>query len=273
MKKLTSAITSHIKSELTTVAICWRITLSNGKVISFTEHDNEIDIHGEKYVPAVLVNSTAVESLSGLLPNNLNIEISLTDGSVASSESKYYEGASVDAMIVNFMDSHSDIINIFSGYITSIISTPVSLKAKIQSYSDHLNNTIGEIYSPLCRANFCDSRCKLSAENFSFISHIDAMINEVTFFSEDIKNKENGIFNYGYIEVISGADSGDILYIKENHEGIVILSTMPKNKLNQGDKYKAIVGCDKKFETCVNKFNNAVNFRGEPHIPNYDDLL
>lgn len=273
MKKLTHEIISHIKSELTTVAICWKIRLSNGKLLYFTEHDNEIDINGEKYIPDALVNSTAIESLSGLLPNNLNIEISLIDPSVASSESKYYEGASVDAMMINFMNPNADIINIFSGYIASITATPLSLKAKIQSYSDHLNNTIGELYSPLCRANFCDSLCKLSAENFSFVSHIDAMINEMTFFSEDIKNKENGILNYGYIEVISGVDTGDILYIKENHEGVVTLSTMPKNKLHQGDKYKAIFGCDKKFETCINKFNNAMNFRGEPHIPHYDALL
>lgn len=31
--------------------------------------------------------------------------------------------------------------------------------------------------------------------------------------------------------------------------------------------YAEGVSCDKKFITCCNKFNNAVNFRGEPFIP------
>jgi len=32
-------------------------------------------------------------------------------------------------------------------------------------------------------------------------------------------------------------------------------------------KYHIDVTCDKNFVTCCNKFNNAVNFRGEPFIP------
>ncbi len=30
--------------------------------------------------------------------------------------------------------------------------------------------------------------------------------------------------------------------------------------------------CDKNFRTCCNKFNNAVNFRGEPTITNHSFL-
>jgi hypothetical protein len=31
-------------------------------------------------------------------------------------------------------------------------------------------------------------------------------------------------------------------------------------------------GCDKLFATCVSRFANAANFRGEPHVPG-NDLL
>jgi hypothetical protein len=31
-------------------------------------------------------------------------------------------------------------------------------------------------------------------------------------------------------------------------------------------------GCDKQFATCVNRFKNALNFRGEPHVPGGDLL-
>lgn len=34
------------------------------------------------------------------------------------------------------------------------------------------------------------------------------------------------------------------------------------------DLYSKDTYCDKRFITCCNKFNNAVNFRGEPFIPN-----
>lgn len=31
--------------------------------------------------------------------------------------------------------------------------------------------------------------------------------------------------------------------------------------------YEGDIACDKRFSTCVERFNNAVNFRGEPHLP------
>ena len=34
-----------------------------------------------------------------------------------------------------------------------------------------------------------------------------------------------------------------------------------------------IAGCNKEFSTCCNKFNNAINFHGEPHLPGMNILL
>ena len=40
-----------------------------------------------------------------------------------------------------------------------------------------------------------------------------------------------------------------------------------------GDDFTATAGCDKRFATCHNRFNNAVNFRGFPHIPGNDFVI
>jgi len=40
-----------------------------------------------------------------------------------------------------------------------------------------------------------------------------------------------------------------------------------------GDSFEIQAGCDKTFETCINRFNNAINFRGEPHMPGQDEIL
>ena len=39
-----------------------------------------------------------------------------------------------------------------------------------------------------------------------------------------------------------------------------------------GSRVEITQGCDKRFATCVARFSNAVNFRGEPHLPG-NDLL
>ena len=40
-----------------------------------------------------------------------------------------------------------------------------------------------------------------------------------------------------------------------------------------GSAVKVVVGCDKIIKTCANKFCNAINFRGEPFVPNVDKVL
>jgi uncharacterized phage protein (TIGR02218 family) len=37
-----------------------------------------------------------------------------------------------------------------------------------------------------------------------------------------------------------------------------------------GDQVLVTAGCDRQFSTCRSKFNNAVNFRGFPHMPGND---
>jgi hypothetical protein len=34
-----------------------------------------------------------------------------------------------------------------------------------------------------------------------------------------------------------------------------------------------VAGCDKELDTCIARFNNAVNFRGEPFVPGTDKIL
>ena len=40
-----------------------------------------------------------------------------------------------------------------------------------------------------------------------------------------------------------------------------------------GDAFTIRPGCDKTFATCQAKFDNAINFRGFPHVPGNDQVL
>jgi len=39
------------------------------------------------------------------------------------------------------------------------------------------------------------------------------------------------------------------------------------------DAFTIRPGCDKTFATCRAKFDNAINFRGFPHVPGNDQVL
>ena len=40
-----------------------------------------------------------------------------------------------------------------------------------------------------------------------------------------------------------------------------------------GDVIRVQPGCDKRLVTCRTKFDNRLNFRGEPHVPGLNALI
>lgn len=60
--------------------------------------------------------------------------------------------------------------------------------------------------------------------------------------------------------------------VKEFAETEIILALPFPYQIQVGDNFEAIAGCDKTISTCKSKFNNIINFRGEPHIPRTDQI-
>jgi uncharacterized phage protein (TIGR02218 family) len=61
--------------------------------------------------------------------------------------------------------------------------------------------------------------------------------------------------------------------VKEFSSKQVVLALPMGKSIQVGDGFKIIAGCDKTHETCQAKFNNILNFRGEPYVPGVDALL
>jgi uncharacterized phage protein (TIGR02218 family) len=82
-----------------------------------------------------------------------------------------------------------------------------------------------------------------------------------------------GYFSGGEVVWLTGANAGRRMEIKEfSNKQFTLVLPMPNN-VTVGDTFNAIAGCDKTISTCIAKFNNAVNFRGEPYVPGMDKML
>jgi uncharacterized phage protein (TIGR02218 family) len=40
-----------------------------------------------------------------------------------------------------------------------------------------------------------------------------------------------------------------------------------------GDLFRIHPGCDKRLDTCITRFANVLNFRGEPYVPGQDAIM
>lgn len=86
-----------------------------------------------------------------------------------------------------------------------------------------------------------------------------------------------GKFLHGLVEFYDGYNPGfktEIQRIIAEEDFIqVTLFQPPPNGYNENDTIILYYGCDKLLSTCVNTFNNQLNFRGEPFTPGYNAYL
>jgi uncharacterized phage protein (TIGR02218 family) len=48
---------------------------------------------------------------------------------------------------------------------------------------------------------------------------------------------------------------------------------VPSEPIGVADTFTVTAGCDKRFQTCRDRFANGVNFRGFPQIPGNDFVI
>ena len=79
-------------------------------------------------------------------------------------------------------------------------------------------------------------------------------------------------YGYGLLRWIGGANSGLDSAVLRSAGTRLTLREPPAFPPAVGDLVELREGCDKMLATCSGRFGNAVNFRGEPHLPGIDLL-
>jgi uncharacterized phage protein (TIGR02218 family) len=79
-------------------------------------------------------------------------------------------------------------------------------------------------------------------------------------------------FLFGRLRYLSGDNCGIATKILGVRGIEISLRDRPREPVEAGTVVELREGCDKRFETCVSRFANAANFRGEPHLPGSDLL-
>ncbi|MBR7730764.1 phage BR0599 family protein, partial [Acinetobacter nosocomialis] len=80
-------------------------------------------------------------------------------------------------------------------------------------------------------------------------------------------SQPQGWFTQGVVEFLEGVNIG-IKRTVRLHEAGALLLTLPLLEMPEiGEAIRVYPGCDKRLETCENRFNNRARFRGAPYVP------
>lgn len=274
MKPVSSNLAAHLSGEVTTLATCWKLTLRNGTVMGFTDHSRDITVDSVLYEAASGFSPTAVRTSSDLAVDNMDVEGMFDSAHITEADmlAGIYDFAEVEIFKVNYVDISQGTLPLRRGYLGEVSHRTHRFVAEIRGLTQHLSQHIGEFYSPACRANLGDSRCKFSLASVTHSATVSSVTDNQQFTAASL-TQDDGFFTFGKITFTSGNNNGLSMEVKEYTTGNIILVFPLPYAVTAGDGFDIEAGCDKTFETCVNRFNNAVNFRGEPHVPGTDKLF
>lgn len=259
-----------LSKQVTTLATCWKLSLRNGQVIGFTDHQENIKID-EVIYHAQAVNNSSIISSNSLSIDNLEIEGILTSDLINHIDilANKYDFAKLEIFSVDYLNVNAGKVILKKGYLGEIRINNQQFIAELRGVTERLTNNIGESYSDNCRAEFGDYRCKLKLTDFTKNSSITKVISNNEFIDDQLLERD-GYYNNGIIEFISGKNQGVRVEIINYFANKITLSIPTIYNLEVNDQYLIQNICNKTISNCAKQFNNAINFRGEPNIPGLD---
>ncbi len=275
MKTISTALATHIAGEVTTLATCWKLVRRDAVVLGFTEHDADIIVDGVTYKAASGFTPSAIKNTASLSVDNLDIEGMLDAGNITEADimAGKYDFAEIEIFMVNYQDISAGKLKLRRGWLGEVALAKQQFVAEVRGLSQRLSQTIGELFSPSCRASFGDARCKINAATYT-VSGAATSIASTQEFTDSSRTEAGGLYDFGKIFFTSGANAGLSMEVKEFASGgkITLVLPMPY-AIAVGDGYTMTQGCDKTLAICANQYNNVVNFRGEPFVSGLDKML
>ncbi len=275
MKPISVALKNHLNSEITTLATCWKIVRKDGVTIGMTGHDKSIIYNSVLYQPNGGFVPSAIDSNSELAVDNLEIQAIIDEIIIKEVDIKagLYDFAKVKIFLLNYNDLSQGSLILRTGWIGEIKHSKGYFTAEIRGLMQNFSQNIGILCSPSCRAKFGDTKCGVNLASYTFTGSITAIINNQIFIDTN-RLEDAGYFSQGKITFTSGNNDGLSMEVKEfSSVGRIMLVLSMPYSIKIGDSYLMHAGCDKSFATCIDRFNNALNFRGEPHVPGIDAML
>lgn len=256
--------------ELDSIATFWRIYRRDGIMLAFTSHDRDMTFGGILHQAAPGMVPSSIKLTTDLGSDSAEVEGALSHATISEGDlsAGLFDFAAIEIGAVDWtvLDHHI----LYSGELGQIESDTASFSAELRSAKRILEYDLVPRTSPTCRAIFCGPGCNLSSASFTHVRSlvdVDLEANRVSFGTINPSDFLDGQVRFfggpqnGITFGVIGADAHGLTLDQQLIDGLTI-----------GTRAQLREGCDHTLGACSARFDNAVNFRGEPFLPG-NDLL
>ena len=264
-----AALGERLTAELTQLAICWKIVRRDGVALGFTTHDRALRVAGLMFESAPGMVPSAIVGSDDLEIDTMDVAGALTADAITAADlaAGRYDGAAVEVFMVDWQapdDGQQRLACGTLGTVEAGSDADGGFTASLRGATAALAVAAVESYAPECRAELGDRRCRMAMRGRT----LRVVVGDFGLVFGSIDSAD---YVEGRLRVLDGPLAGIERRIVDTDGAALV--TDEALALAAGTRVQLWQGCDKRFATCRDRFGNAANFRGEPHVPGGDVLM
>ena len=280
MRPLPAGMAAAVAAGATTFCHCWRLDRRDGLSLGFTDHDRDLVVDGTPCLAGTGLQGSEAESVLGLAVAGAEISGMLSAGTITEADvaAGLWDAAAVSQDLVDWSNP-AEFLLLTRGVIGEIRRSDHGFTVELRSLAEALDQPQGRLFQSACDADLGDARCTvdLAAPAWRASGMVTGGDGRLTVESDGLGAWAGGLFTSGLLTFTAGANAGAACAVKE-HRLSGSLATLGfwaplPQPIAAGDAFTVVAGCDKRFQTCRDRFANLVNFRGFPFMPGNDFTL
>lgn len=285
MKTIPVALQTHLDTGATTLAFALKITRTDGAIYGFTSAGESVTISGTTYDATQGLDISSIVTSAGFAVDNLELQ-TLDDGTLFTRVEVLgglWQAAKFVIYRYNWATPSDGVEPVMAGTIGDVKLMRGMVVCELRGLQQYLQQPVGNVTSRTCRARFADyptqagnNRCGLTAASFIESATVSAVTSNQVFTSSSLwtATPTADYYGEGVLTWTSGNNVGLRMKVRTYESSGVITLALPMiADVQIGDAFDIIAGCRKRLaEDCITKFNNVLNFQGEPHLPGVDEL-
>ena len=269
-KAISANLKAHMAQPATTMAVCFRVTRTDGVEYFYTDHDQDFDYSGDTYTALGGVNVTSLESATGTGVDNLDLQTTIESTGLTDSDiiAGLLDFASFELFALNYNVIGDGIISLKAGTIGEYSSADPEAIFELRGLTQYLQQRVGDLMMRRCGVGLGSAECGVALGPHTVTGAVTGVTNRQTFTVDTVPAARGGLFTF-----TSGNNNGLSMEVRSISGSTINLSLPIAYDITGGDTYSAYRGCDFLDSTCKDVFDNLVNFRGYPFLTGNDKLL
>lgn len=252
------------------------VTRQDSTVYRWTTHDRDVSIASNTYASEPGIDVRQLVFSAGFGVDNTPLEV--IDGDVITKPdilAGYWDAAQFTLALFNWKATADGMTVLMTGTLGNLQPRLGRFVTELRDLRQALQQDTTDVVQPDCRYRLGDAKCSLDITGSPFtVTGAATSVASRYAFTDTARAEVDDYFGAGEVRFTSGLNDGLRFLVRTYATDQFTLANPTPFTITIADTYEAVAGCRKRHaEDCIAKFDNGVNFGGEPHKARVDFLL